>query len=82
MKKIASFIVVFLGCLSFLNAESRVAKLKQTVSVELPFIDGWCSKEKAMSFIDLVLQEKKRSGLKSELLAGRLFIRLPLLFNF
>ena len=59
MKK-SIFIFAFFLCLSFssIHAEKTVEELKQRVCKELPNIEGWCSKEKALSFIDLVLQTK------------------------
>ncbi len=44
--------------LVFLTFGSLFASdLKNHVTSQLPFINGWCSKEKAESFIDLVLSE-------------------------
>jgi len=53
MKK---FIYLFVIVLSSLNAKIEVEALKQNVSTVLPTLEGWCSKEKAMSFIELVLE--------------------------
>lgn len=36
----------------------QVTELKQRIAKTLPTIDGWCSVEKAMNFIDLVLDVK------------------------
>ncbi len=51
-------------CLCFLasslHANSEVEKLKQRVLLVLPTLQGWCSKEKAINFIDLVLETKPR----------------------
>lgn len=54
MKKI----LLFCCCLTSLNADLRIDTLKNNVSTILPSIEGWCSKAKANSFIDLVLEEK------------------------
>lgn len=52
-------IVVFLCCLSsVLQAQSREDFLKDQVCNLLPSLEGWCSREKALNFIDLVLEER------------------------
>ncbi len=52
MKKI----LVFLLSLTVLNADVTVDVLKHEVCTALPTLEGWCSKEKALAFIDLVLE--------------------------
>lgn len=41
-----------------LHAHPAVDELKENVCKVLPTLQGWCSKEKAANFIDLVLQTK------------------------
>lgn len=43
-----------------LDAEKNVEELKKHVCTVLPSLQGWCSKEKAISFIDLVLEIKPK----------------------
>lgn len=52
--------IVFCFCclLSTAFANLEVEDLKQRVSKVLPTLEGWCSQEKAMNFIDLVLEVK------------------------
>lgn len=53
--------IICILCLTFfsvLNAYSKVDSLKQHVLRELPTLEGWCTKEKALNFIDLVLETK------------------------
>jgi len=57
MKKIISCILL-LTAFSSLSAEYTRKQLKQSVCDALPQINGWCSQEKALSFIDLVLEVK------------------------
>jgi hypothetical protein len=52
MKKMILF---FLLCFSFLCAD-REGDLKKHVCNELPHLHGWCTTEKALNFIDLVLE--------------------------
>ncbi len=58
MKRILSSICLSLLYLSScLNAEvQNVDELKQHVFKVLPSLHGWCSKEKAVNFIDLVIE--------------------------
>lgn len=53
MKKIA---LLFTLLCSSLNADPKEEALKRYVCDILPSLPGWCSKEKAMHFIDLVLE--------------------------
>ncbi len=53
------WILTFFCLLSSLQAvDTEVEDLKQQVINTLPTLEGWCSKEKALSFIDMVLSEK------------------------
>ena len=45
-------------CFNDAHAEKKVEVLKQFVCQVRPTIEGWCSEEKALSFIDLVLDVK------------------------
>ena len=54
MKKI---ILIFVLCFSFLHAD-REEDLKKHVCSELYTLHGWCTAEKALNFIDLVLEVK------------------------
>ena len=51
-------IVLFLS--SFLHADKAAETLTDHVCTVLPSLPGWCSKEKAMNFIDLVLEVKPK----------------------
>ncbi len=55
MKKIA---FLFCSLFSTLSADIAVDTMKQTVCDLLPTLEGWCSKTKAIDFIDLVLEVK------------------------
>ena len=57
MKTFIYFLVMSLCTLTATQAMT-IGELKQVVCQELPTIEGWCSKEKALNFIDLVLQTK------------------------
>lgn len=51
--------LLFLFCCLFsLHADTTVDALKQNVCSVLPTLEGWCSKTKAIEFIDLVLEVK------------------------
>ncbi len=43
---------------SFLTADPKVDAMKAHVCNILPTLDGWCTKERALNFIDLVLEVK------------------------
>jgi cephalosporin hydroxylase len=57
MKTIGLFVLLLS---SFLYGQNEVEDLKEEVRQDLPELQGWCSVEKAMSFIDLVLEVKPR----------------------
>lgn len=62
MKKINSLILSIVCLCSFAHAETdtRVEALKREVIHTLPAILGWCTPEKALNFIDLVLETKPK----------------------
>ncbi len=55
MKK---FVLVFMMFCFALQADPREDALKRNISQLLPTLDGWCSREKALEFVDLVLEVK------------------------
>lgn len=55
MKKIILSLFCFF---TILHADPRVDGLKSRVRGVLPYVEGWCTEEKAFSFIDLVLEVK------------------------
>lgn len=60
-EKMKKWIFSFFSLLSSLQgAETEIQVLKQQVLNTLPSLEGWCSKEKALSFIDMVLTEKPK----------------------
>lgn len=60
MKK-QPFVFLFLfGLVSVLYGEPKFEEVKRKVSTVLPSINGWCSQEKAMNFIDLVMEVKPK----------------------
>lgn len=50
----------FLLAFRLLQASGEVETLKFQVAATLPNLHGWCSREKAMAFIDLILEEKPK----------------------
>ncbi len=50
--------LVFLFCCIFSLKGETIDALKQNVCNVLPTLEGWCSKDKALAFIDLVLETK------------------------
>ncbi len=66
MRHIFSFFI-FASCLF---AES-VEDLKQRVAEALPRFHGWCTKEKAMQFIDLVLEVRPETCVEIGVFGGR-----------
>ncbi len=57
MKKAITYFLLFTALSSF-STDSADKQLKQTVCNALPLISGWCSQEKALNFVDLVLEVK------------------------
>ncbi len=61
VKKIRlSFLFWFVCLFSYVHADSQVDGLKQHVYNVIPSLEGWCSKEKAGHFIDLVFEVKPK----------------------
>src|SRR5258707_5986460 len=53
--------ILFFFCLfTSLHAAQTVEELKNQVCENIRFLEGWCSKDKAKSFIDLVIEVKPR----------------------
>ena len=65
--------VLFVFCAShvFSYTAKDVDALKKTVSSNLPSLEGWCSHEKAMSFIDLVLEVRPKVCVELGVFGGR-----------
>lgn len=53
-------ILAFLAAVHILAANAEIDALKLEVSAKLSTLEGWCSKEKALAFIDLILEEKPK----------------------
>ncbi len=62
--------IVFLCFCSCLYGES-VEELKKRVGEALPNLYGWCTKEKALSFLDLVLEVKPEVCVEIGVFGGR-----------
>jgi cephalosporin hydroxylase len=56
MKKKSLFILFLMCLISTVQAEIKVDDVKNKVCTVLPSIYGWCSQEKALNFIDLVIE--------------------------
>ncbi|HSX12960.1 MAG TPA: class I SAM-dependent methyltransferase [Chlamydiales bacterium] len=54
----SKIVIAILFCFGFLQAKGKEDILKDQVCNILPSLEGWCSKEKALNFIDLVLEVK------------------------
>jgi cephalosporin hydroxylase len=73
-KSIIFFLLCFISCFANkpidFHAITSVEDLKRQVLRDLPFIPGWCSKEKALSFIDLVLEVEPQICVEIGVFAG------------
>lgn len=58
MKKVITCFTLFFVSLFSSAQANDVEALKQRVCNVLPHLEGWCSREKALNFIDLVLEVK------------------------
>ncbi len=65
------FIVIFLLLVSFVKADAQVDSLKAKVLAALPSLEGWCSQEKALAFIDLTLEVKPKVYVEIGVFGGR-----------
>lgn len=70
MFKVCGIILLLLN-FSKLHSEQTVHQLKTSVSVVLPHLEGWCTQEKAMNFIDLVLAVKPKTCVEIGVFGGR-----------
>ncbi|MBX7066659.1 MAG: class I SAM-dependent methyltransferase [Parachlamydiales bacterium] len=66
MKKAFLLLTIF----SSLFADLKTEELKQTVTRILPTLEGWCSKEKAMAFVDLILEVKPNTCVEIGVFGG------------
>lgn len=60
MRKNIFYLFVFFLCSSSLCADTDVENLKKEILFFVPTLHGWCSKEKAANFIDLVVKVKPK----------------------
>ncbi len=58
MKKL--LLILNCCCFAFLNADPKVEELQNRVVTILPSLEGWCTKEKALALVDLVLEVKPK----------------------
>ncbi|HSX11231.1 MAG TPA: class I SAM-dependent methyltransferase [Chlamydiales bacterium] len=63
------YCAILLGSFSLLCGD-QVEELKEDVCDILPDVDGWCSEEKALNFIDLVLEVKPNLCVEIGVFAG------------
>jgi hypothetical protein len=71
MRKLSSLLLIAITSLAPLHAaEMDEDHLKMEVCSILPSLEGWCSLEKALNFIDLVLQEKPKVYVEIGVFAG------------
>lgn len=68
-------IILFFFCFfSSLCADLRTDDLKQKVCEILPTLDGWCSQDKALILIDLILQNKPETIVEIGVYGGKSLI--------
>jgi|ERR1700722_540616 len=60
MKRIIPIVLSLLCVFPLLGADKNAEDLKERVCQALPEMHGWCSREKALNFIDLVLLVKPK----------------------
>lgn len=60
MRKNILLLLVFLHLLPFLHAENETDELKQYICNLHPSLEGWCTREKALTLIDLTLELKPK----------------------
>lgn len=70
MKNLIFKFFIFWCSFTYAAEFKTVEELKGHVAEVLPKIEGWCSKEKASAFIDLVLQEKPKVYVEIGVFAG------------
>ncbi|MDE3045272.1 MAG: class I SAM-dependent methyltransferase [Verrucomicrobiota bacterium] len=63
--------LLLIYCFSFLYADARVDGLKQRVCNSLSSLEGWCTSEKALNFIDLILEVKPDIYVEIGVFGGR-----------
>jgi len=71
MKTITRSVLFFFCLFASLHADPKVEGLKQKVCNVLPSLEGWCTTEKALSFIDLVLEVQPEVYVEIGVFGGR-----------
>ena len=79
MKKVILILFCAFRCL---YADPEIELLKQEVLSRLPYIYGWCSQEKALSFIDLALTEKPQVWVEIGVFGGSSVFPVASVFKF
>ena len=70
MKNIIAALLFFCSSLLFGQDSKEVQELKQKVFATLPTLEGWCSKEQAGAFVDLVLEVKPETCVEIGVFGG------------
>jgi cephalosporin hydroxylase len=75
-------ILIWISLFQFLWANGDVTALKQRIFSHLPTIEGWCSKEKALNFIDLILTERPKTWVEIGVFGGSSLFPVASTFKF
>ena len=81
-EKMKKMIVCCVAMVQWLVANPDVETFKQQVLTHLPYLDGWCSREKALSFIDFILKEKPKVWVEIGVFGGSSFFPVASTFKF
>jgi hypothetical protein len=81
-KKMKKTILILIGAVQILYANPDTDSLKQQVLTQLPFVDGWCSREKAVNFIDLAVSEQPEIWVEIGVFGGSSLLPTASAFKF
>jgi hypothetical protein len=74
MKKLWIRIAIFLTCSLSLFADDQIEKLTRRVKIMAPHAVGWCSEEKCVTLLNLILETKPKTVVEIGVFGGSSFL--------
>lgn len=81
-EKMKKIILICLSAFHMVHANPDIEGLKQHILTHLPYLEGWCTREKALNFIDLVITEKPKIWVEIGVFGGSSVFPVASTFKF
>lgn len=74
MKKMGIVLWMVIGCVSCLFADDEIERLRRRVKIMTPNAAGWCSEEKCVALLDLVMEVQPKVVVEIGVFGGSSFL--------